>query len=80
MGCQSCIHGRTNNSEIVLFFQHVVLECLLGCLLLSRFWIDDVLFRLIVFLTLCQRVRGWICTILLLCQTKVNKVDEMGLS
>ena len=80
MGGQSCIHSRTNNSKIILFFQHIILECLLGRLLLSSFWIDNVLFGLIVIFALLQWVRWWISTILFLRKTKVNQVDEMGFS
>ena len=80
MSRQSCVHSRTDNPEVVLLLQHIILERLFCSLLLTGVWINDVLLRWMRILSFGQWIRWWIGTALFLGKAEIDEVDEMSFS
>ena len=83
MGGKGCIHCRTYNSKVVLFFEHEFFQSLHCRLFLASFRVYQSL-RIIICsscwpISIFRSIDWWICTTFLLSQAKVDKINEMRL-
>ena len=86
MGCESGVHGGSDDAEVVLFFDHVLLKRLRRRLLLASLRVNYVHMLVLTRASSATlealshiRRRDWIRAALLLSQPKVNQVDEVCL-
>ena len=83
MGGKGCIHCRTYNSKVVLFFKHKFFQSLHCRLFLTGFRVYQSL-RIIICssclpISIFRSIDWWICTTLFLSQAEIDEINEMRL-